>query len=307
MAGLACLAFLASATQNGPTPARQAIRVCRRLLAKADLGGEANVLPSLAELEAMRGRFAEARRLVARARAAYGQLGQYALAETNCGPIEGRIELLAGDPVAAEQSFRASCEALERIGGLSYLSTRAAELGDVLYGLERYDEAERFAHRSQELGAPDDVLTQILWRSVRARVLARNGELREAEELSLEAIELVEGTDSLNRHAKVLLDRAEVLRLGGRPTGRPYWSRRSSSSSGRGTPSPRGRRARCSPSSPSPDARRARRVSVSCCTLALRPRAAAASPAYASWRSPPFEGALHDRALTAPKRRLTPR
>ena len=120
VAGLACLAFLASATQNGPTPVRQAIRVCQRLLAKADLGGEANVLPPLAELEAMRGRFAEARRLVARARAVYGQLGQYALAETNCGPVEGRIELLAGDPAAAEQSFRASYEALERIGGLSY-------------------------------------------------------------------------------------------------------------------------------------------------------------------------------------------
>jgi DNA-binding SARP family transcriptional activator len=212
----ACLAFLATAAQHGPTPAPEAIQLCRQLRAQADLGGEANVLPPLAELEAMRGRFAEARRLAARARGVYEQLGQHALAETNCGPVEGRIELLAGDAVTAEQSFRASYEALERIGGLSYLSTRAAELGDTLYELERFDEALGLSHRAETLGAPDDVLTQLLWRSVRARLSARSGKLREAEELGLEAIELVEGTDALNRRAKVLLDRAEVLRLAGR-------------------------------------------------------------------------------------------
>jgi tetratricopeptide (TPR) repeat protein len=194
----------------------KAVSLCRRLLAQADLGGEANVLPPLAELEAMRGRFGETRRLVANARAAYDQLGQHALAETNCGAVEGRIELLAGENGAAEQSFRASCEALERIGGLAYLSTRAAELGDVLYELGRYDEAERWARRSQELGAPDDVLTQLLSQSVLARLSARKGELREADELSLEAIALSETTDALNRRGKALLDRAEVLRLADR-------------------------------------------------------------------------------------------
>src|SRR5262249_6660610 len=35
--------------------------------------------------------------------------------------------------------------------------------------------------------------------------------------------------------------------------------------------------------------------------LALRPAGRRRSPAYASWRSPPFGGALHDRALTAPQ------
>jgi tetratricopeptide (TPR) repeat protein len=212
----ACLAFLASAAQNGPMHVSKAVSLCRRLLAQADLGGEANVLPPLAELEAMRGRFGETRRLVANARAAYDQLGQHALAETNCGAVEGRIELLAGENGAAEQSFRASCEALERIGGLAYLSTRAAELGDVLYELGRYDEAERWARRSQELGAPDDVLTQLLSQSVLARLSARKGELREADELSLEAIALSETTDALNRRGKALLDRAEVLRLADR-------------------------------------------------------------------------------------------
>ena len=213
----ACLAFLAAAAQSGPMPAKEAIRLCRQLLARADLGGEANVLPPLAELEAMRGRFGEARRLVAKARAAYDQLGQRALAETNCGPVEGRIELLAGDAPAAERALRASYVVLEHMGGLSYLATGAAELGDVLYRLDQYDEAERLSRRAEDLGATDDVLTQLLWRSLRARLLARAGRFVEAETLISEATRLAEETDALNRRAKVLLDRAEVLRLGGKP------------------------------------------------------------------------------------------
>ena len=102
------------------------------------------------------------------------------------------------------------------MGSLSYLATRAAELGDAVYGLGHYDEAERLSHRAEELGATDDVLTQVLWRSLRARVLARQGRLVEAEELIGEATQLAEDTDALNLRAKVLLDRAEVLQLAGR-------------------------------------------------------------------------------------------
>jgi tetratricopeptide (TPR) repeat protein len=171
------------------------------------------VLPPLGELEAMRGRFVEGRRLVARARNIYEQLGQHALAEINCAPIEGRIELLAGDAAAAQATLRASCDALERMGGASYLATRAAELGDALCELEQYDEAEHLSRRAEELGAKDDILTQLLWRSLRARVVARGGRLVEAQALSLEAHHLAEETDALNSRAKVLLDRAEVLRL----------------------------------------------------------------------------------------------
>jgi DNA-binding SARP family transcriptional activator len=212
----ACLAFLAASAQNGPMPAKDGIALCRGLLAQADLGGEANVLPPLAELEAMRGRFAEARRLVARARAAYDQLGQHALAEANCGPVEGRIELLAGDTGAAARALSASCEALERMGGLSFLATRAAELGDALYGLGQYEEAERLSRRAEELAATDDVLTQILWRSLRARVSAQDGNIADADALSSEATRIAEETDALNCRATVHLDRAEVLRLSDR-------------------------------------------------------------------------------------------
>jgi len=53
---------------------------------------------------------------------------------------------------------------------------------------------------------------------VKAKVLARRGELTEAERLAGEAVELLEQTDYLNQRADTLLDHAEVLRLGDRPS-----------------------------------------------------------------------------------------
>ena len=99
----AALGVLTSALEHGPTPVRDAIRRCRRLLAGASPAEEANVLAPLAGLEALRGRFAEARRLIAQARELYGQLGQVSTAEANCGTVAARIELAAGDYAAAGQ------------------------------------------------------------------------------------------------------------------------------------------------------------------------------------------------------------
>ena len=57
-------------------------------------------------LEAMRGRFDEARHLVDRSQSLYEDIGQSALAHANCGGIRGQIELLAGETDAAEQALR---------------------------------------------------------------------------------------------------------------------------------------------------------------------------------------------------------
>jgi len=55
-----------------------------------------------------------------------------------------------------------------------------------------------------------------MWRQVRAKVLARRGELETAERLAREAVELAETTDSLNWRGDARRDLAEVLRLAGR-------------------------------------------------------------------------------------------
>jgi DNA-binding SARP family transcriptional activator/tetratricopeptide (TPR) repeat protein len=209
----ACLGLLAAALQNGPTPVPEAIRRCRKLLAGADHAGQANILAPLGALEAMRGRFPEARRLIARSRTLYDQLGQTSTAEANCGTVAGRIELLAGDLAAAERAFRSTCQALEQVGDHAHLATAAAELADVLCADPRFDEAEEWCQLASRLAASDDVLTHILWRATRARLLARKGELDDAEALAREAMRRAEESDGLNRRAKVLLDLSEILRL----------------------------------------------------------------------------------------------
>ena len=56
----------------------------------------------------------------------------------------------------------------------------------------------------------------MLWRSVRAKALARKGQLPEALQLADEAAAVLEATDSLHLRWHALVSRAETLRLGGR-------------------------------------------------------------------------------------------
>ena len=57
----------------------------------------------------------------------------------------------------------------------------------------------------------------MLWRHVRAKVLARRGEHAEAERLAREAVVICEATDVLGAQGDVYADLAEVLSLAGRP------------------------------------------------------------------------------------------
>ena len=128
------------------------------------------------------------------------------------------VETLAGDAAAAEDEIRAAYEVLERweMGEKGLLSTQAARLAQSLYAQQRYEEAEHQTRISEQAGASDDMMTQVLWRQVRAKALARRGEDGAAEDLAREAVALVEPTDALDMRADALVDLAEVLRLVGR-------------------------------------------------------------------------------------------
>jgi tetratricopeptide (TPR) repeat protein len=63
----------------------------------------------------------------------------------------------------------------------------------------------------------DDTVSQMMWRGVRARLLAQKGAAREAVELATAAVSLAEPTDFLLLHADALLDRAKVYARLGRP------------------------------------------------------------------------------------------
>jgi DNA-binding SARP family transcriptional activator/tetratricopeptide (TPR) repeat protein len=207
---------LAAFLYYGPAPVPEAIDRCRRLLASTSRGGEAATFTFLGGLEAMGGQFEAARQLVAKARRLYEALGQTSAAEANCGTVAARIEVLDGEHVAAEDILRKSCAALEHMGNRAYLATRAAELADVLYARGRDDEAEEWVSRAIELAASDDITTQLFWRCVRGKLLARRGMDGEGESLVREAIHLADATDALNYQARAHLDLAQVLGIAGR-------------------------------------------------------------------------------------------
>jgi DNA-binding SARP family transcriptional activator len=207
---------VAVALHYGPTPVPAAVERCRSLQRHADPGGEAMVCVSLAGLEAMRGRFAVARRLLDRGCALLEEIGQAAVAHAMAGDVAGEIELLAGDPAAAERGFRESYDALVPIGDRAYLATRAAQLAEAVALCGRRDEALEWSRVAEREADRDDVPTQLLWRTVRARLLAAAGDAGAAETLAREAVALADGTDALGQRGKVALALADVLRAGGR-------------------------------------------------------------------------------------------
>src|SRR5918995_3301517 len=73
-----------------------------------------------------------------------------------------------------------------------------------------------FTRVSEKAGDEDDAQTEIVWRAIRAKVLARRGDVAAGEALAREAVERAHATDYLEDIALTLLDLAEVLELAGR-------------------------------------------------------------------------------------------
>jgi predicted ATPase len=204
--------LLVMALYFGPTSVEEAVSRCERFLTEVsgERSIEAAIWSSLAGLVAMRGDFDEARELWAAAGNRYEELGlSYRRAVR--AVIAADIEALAGDDEAAERELRWGYETLERMGEKGARAVLAAFLAESLSRQRRDDEAARFAKIAATLATADDLVPQVLCRSVRAKVLARRGELDRAEELAREAAALVESTDFADLQALTFLSLAEVL------------------------------------------------------------------------------------------------
>jgi len=206
------LPFLVTSRFYGPTPAAEALAWCEEL--EADGVSHPALSAHRAQFMAMLGRFDEARAVHSALREHLSDRGLATPVALNLG-IAGEIEWLAGDVAAAVTYLRESCEQLEAMGHLGWLSTSIGQLGRYVLELGDLDEAERLARRSEELGADDDVATQIIWRRVCALVLARRGDLENADVLAREAVRSIALTDSIELHAATLMDLAEVQTTSG--------------------------------------------------------------------------------------------
>jgi len=213
-----CLGEIAAALYYGPTPVPDAIARCEQILSEevTDRAGRASILTFLGGLAAQRGDFDEARDRVASARRTYEDLGQRTVAATYCGALLGDIELLAGEFATAERILSELCAELQRMEDYSHLSSRASDLGEALHAQNRLDEAEEWAEIAETHAATDDLSAQVLWRLVRAKIVARRGEVKVAVRLARDAVRLSKSSDWLNGQARAQHDLAAVLRLVGR-------------------------------------------------------------------------------------------
>jgi class 3 adenylate cyclase/tetratricopeptide (TPR) repeat protein len=196
----------------GPMPIEEAIPAIQAQFERmAPRGPLLGAYLALARLRALQGSLAEARELVANARAGFEELGNRQQVAATIG-VAGQIEHLAGNLAEGARLGRESYEAMTAIGDRSFASTVAVELGEVLLDLGDDDEAMRFATIARDTSSTDDVASQAGGRALQARVLSHRGEHEAAESLARESTAIMGRTDYLDQHARSLVHLARVLR-----------------------------------------------------------------------------------------------
>ena len=213
-------AALAMSRVYGPAPVDVVIPECEQMLeeARGDRRTEGLVLGSLARLYALAGDFDRARSSYRAARRTLEELGTNVLA-ASLSLDSHAVELLAGDPDAAERELRRDYEALDRMGETYFLSTIAGLLAQALYAQGRFEEANAMCSVTASAAAEDDVQSQALWRSVRAKVLARRGDRIPALDLAEAAVVQLRATDAVVWQADASVDLAETRLLLGDAAG----------------------------------------------------------------------------------------
>ena len=202
----------------GPTRPEVGIRYAEEMLDR--LAGhrlaESAAFRAIGRFRAFQGEFEEARAMLAQALTIAEDLGLTGLVASTQGFAVAPVELLAGDLPATERALRTCVALLQSMGELAAASTAVAVLAEVLYRTGRQGEAMDATRLSEEWSAPDDMASQMKWRSTRAKVLASQGHFDDAVHLGREALEMATASD-FGWRGDEALSAAEVFRMAGRP------------------------------------------------------------------------------------------
>ena len=203
----------------GPTPLDEVVSYAEETLVWAQARNiaslQAGALSVLGRAAAMRGEFDLARRLNQQARDISIELGELLTAAAD-SMAEGLVELLADQPAAAEAALRAGYETLEQMRGHGPLASVAVMLARTLILQGNDEEAEQLTRICEEITAASQADAQTRWRALRATILARRGQLAEAEHLAREAVTWADSCEQPDTQAEALADLAQVLRLAGK-------------------------------------------------------------------------------------------
>ena len=201
----------------GPTPVPDAIGRCEEISRRVagDRQAEAALLCSLGHLRALAGEFEVARDLMRTSRRLFEEL-ELQVDAAMMSLQASHVEFLAGDVAAAEAELRRGYDVLDRLGDRYWLPSMAGLLARALLLQGRSAEAAELTDVAEERARGDDVDAQALWRSARAKLLARSGEQDAAEELGLEAVALLAPTDAVLGQIAALFDLAEIQQVAGR-------------------------------------------------------------------------------------------
>jgi DNA-binding SARP family transcriptional activator len=208
---------LAEVLLRGPTPVTEVIRRCRELVEWRGLE-IAGVLTTLAEAHAFEANFQEARLVVSRSAEIFRDWGH------RRGPIyvaytRGRIELLAADPVAAEEHGRNGLELGARVGGDETDGANALILAQALCQQRRYDEADAVAATYSGATSALDIGRAAAWNGVRAEIRIHRGDWAGAVGFAQQAVTAVDHTELCDLRADLRLPLAVAQRGDGDEAG----------------------------------------------------------------------------------------
>jgi tetratricopeptide (TPR) repeat protein len=210
------LATIAFSLVLGPVPISEAIARARALLDETDDPmTRARILRSIAFLEGKRGRFDEARSLLAEALAT-APPSQRTAFRSYLESVAAQMEFQAGNHRRAEEAARASCADMQSRGLVRYLGTELCFLVDPLIAQGRLEEAAAQLERAAPLAAPDNMDALFRQARSRARLEHARGDLDAAEAAARKSMEYVLEEDVPDEIAQCSLVLAEVLRAAGR-------------------------------------------------------------------------------------------
>jgi len=194
----------------GPLEVEKLAGRCEWLLREQlPLRARSVVLRGLAVSSAMRGEHADARACAEESRAILVDLGRVVLLARS-GTWHGMIELLGGRLNQAEEALRSSLRAAVQFGDMYSAGLFHALLAQTFYELGQYEEATQHAEES-DLSGMRAIEAEVIAGGVRAMVLAKQRQHKEARARAERAVAVADRTDQLDLRGEAHLALATVL------------------------------------------------------------------------------------------------